>query len=372
MKSESIDREELLRIAEYFSADGAPSDVRPAGNGHINDTYLVEYQEPDACSTGSNDSKSPSVCILQRINDKVFRSPESLMDNIIRVTDHLRKVSYSRVIAEGGDGYPLRFIPCRDGSYICRTDSGYWRMMNCVENSYSCETVTDAAQFCEIGRAYGAFIDDMADFPAEELHETIDHFHDTRRRFENLLTALRNDPYGRSPNAREEIRFALEHEKDVDILNDCFARGELPLRVTHNDTKINNVLLSRDTGKALCVIDLDTVMPGLAVNDFGDAIRSGAATGREDEPDADSVRLDMELYEAFSAGFIEGCPSLTDKEIEMLPVGAGIMTLECGLRFLTDYLEGDWYYKTDYDDHNLVRCRTQFRLVRDMEERLGL
>ena len=158
----------------------------------------------------------------------------------------------------------------------------------------------------------------------------------------------------------------------MDILNDCFARGELPLRVTHNDTKINNVLLSRDTGKALCVIDLDTVMPGLAVNDFGDAIRSGAATGREDEPDADSVRLDMELYEAFSAGFIEGCPSLTDKEIEMLPVGAGIMTLECGLRFLTDYLEGDWYYKTDYDDHNLVRCRTQFRLVRDMEERLGL
>ncbi len=210
----------------------------------------------------------------------------------------------------------------------------------------------------------------MADFPVGELHETIRQFHDTRRRFENLLAAVRKDPCGRSSNAQAEIRFALEHEKDVDILNDCLAKGELPLRVTHNDTKINNVLLDRDTGKALCVIDLDTVMPGLAVNDFGDAIRSGAATGREDEPDADSVKLDMELYEAFRAGFIEGCPSLTDKELEMLPVGAKIMTLECGMRFLTDYLEGDWYYKTDYDDHNLVRSRTQFRLVRDMEEKL--
>lgn len=355
MKSDSIDREELLRIAGRFATDGVPSDVRPTGNGHINDTYIVEY---------------PSPCILQRINDNVFRSPESLMENIIRVTDHMREVSYRKVSGEGGHEYPLRFIPCRDGSYICRTDSGYWRMMNCVENSYSCETVNDPVQFQEIGRAYGAFINDMADFPAGELHETIEHFHDTRRRFENLLAAVRKDPCGRNIKAEDEILFALDHEKDVDILNDCLNRGELPLRVTHNDTKINNVLLDRDTGKALCVIDLDTVMPGLAVNDFGDAIRSGAATGREDKPAADSVRLDMELYEAFRAGFIEGCPSLTDKEIEMLPVGAKIMTLECGMRFLTDYLEGDWYYKTDYDDHNLVRCRTQFRLVRDMEEKL--
>jgi len=355
MKSESVDRAELFRIAKCFAVDGIPSDIRPVGNGHINDTYLVDL---------------PEACILQRINDKVFRSPVSLMENIVRVTDHLKEVSCKNGRdEEGGSEYPLRFIPCRDGGYICRSGSGYWRMMNFVENSYSCDTVTDAAQFREIGRAYGAFINDMADFPAGELHETIAGFHDTRRRFDDLLAAVRKDPCVRKTLAQEEIRFALEHEKYVDILNDYMARGELPLRVTHNDTKINNVLLDRDTGRALCVIDLDTVMPGLAVNDFGDAIRSGAATGREDEKDADSVRLDLELYEAFRAGFIEGCPSLTDKEIEMLPVGAKIMTLECGMRFLTDYLEGDWYYKTDYDDHNLIRCRTQFRLLRDMEDK---
>ena len=361
MKEDLINHEELLRIAGMFAAEGTPCSVRPAGNGHINDTYFVEYAAASGGDSAASDEGNESgtaarAYILQRINDNVFTSPELLMENMIKVTEHLH--------------CPLHFIPCLDGGYVCRTDSGYWRMMNYIEKSCSCETVSDPKQFHEIGRAYGAFINDMADFPASELHETIEHFHDTRRRFASLLTAIRSDPCGRRARAEDEIRFALEHEKDVDILNEAAARGELPIRVTHNDTKINNVLLDRDTGKALCVIDLDTVMPGLAVNDFGDAIRSGASTGREDEPDAESVRLDLELYEAFRRGFIEGCPGLTEKEIEMLPVGAKMMTLECGIRFLTDYLEGDRYFKTDYPEHNLVRCRTQFRLVRDMEEKL--
>ena len=248
------------------------------------------------------------------------------------------------------------------------TPDGHWRMMTYIDNAYSCERVESPAQFREIGRAYGSFIQELAGFPADELYVTIEGFHDTRRRFEQLMKACEADPVGRKAAALAEVRFACEHEKDVDILNDCVRRGELPVRVTHNDTKINNVLLDRDTGKAVCVIDLDTVMPGLAVNDFGDAIRSGASTGKEDEGDPEKVKLDMDLYRSYAEGFLAGCPDLTDKEIELMPVGAKLMALECGIRFLTDYIEGDHYFKTEYPEQNLVRCRAQFRLIQEMEE----
>lgn len=335
-----MNNNDLKHIAEQFNIDGAVLGVTPTGNGHINDTYLVETD--------------PVRYILQRINTHVFKAPDQLMHNIKAVTDFTR----SR----------MQVITTRDGGLFAVTPDGHWRMMTYVENSYSCERVTDPEQFREIGRAYGSFIQELAGFPAEELYETIEGFHDTRRRFEQLMQACDADPVGRKASALEEVRFARERENDTDLLNDCVRRGEIPVRVTHNDTKINNVLLDRDTGKAVCVIDLDTVMPGLAVTDFGDAIRSGAATGREDEDDPEKVRLDMDLYRSYAEGFLAGCPDLNEKEIELMPVGARLMALECGIRFLTDYIEGDHYFKTEYPDHNLVRCRAQFRLVQEFEE----
>ena len=341
-------KDELIRITECFCIEGVVDTLVPIGNGHINDTYLA---------VASNLSgRGKREYILRRINDHVFTDPDGLMENIAAVTKHTAG--------------RLAVIPARDGGNWCRCAGGCWRMMTYVSGTFTCEAMVSREQFREIGRAYGAFIESLSDFPADTLHETIPGFHDTRARFNRLLEAIRNDPEGRRESALGEICFALDHEKDVNMLSECAVRGEIPLRVTHNDTKINNVLLDRETGKAVCVIDLDTVMPGLAVNDFGDAIRSGAATGREDEPDAESVRLDMDLYRSFEQGFLEGCPHLTPREIELLPAGAKVMTLECGIRFLTDYLEGDHYFKTDYPEHNLIRCRTQFRLVKDMEDKL--
>lgn len=330
----------LKHIAELFIIEGAVLGVTPLGNGHINDTYLVVTDS--------------GRYVLQRINTHVFTSPDQLMHNIKAVTDFMN----SR----------MQVIKTCDGGLFAVTPDGHWRMMTYIENSYTCERVECPEQFCEIGRAYGSFIQDLSGFPAEDLYETIEGFHDTRRRFEQLMQACEADPFGRKHPALAELRFACEREKDIDVLNDCVRRGEIPVRVTHNDTKINNVLLDRDTGKAACVIDLDTVMPGLAVNDFGDAIRSGASTGKEDEGDLEKIRLDLDLYRSYAAGFIAGCPDLTEKEIELMPVGAKLMALECGIRFLTDYIEGDHYFKTAYLEHNLIRCRAQFRLVQEMEE----
>lgn len=330
----------LKNVAELFNIEGVVLSASPIGNGHINDTYLVVTDS--------------GRYVLQRINTHVFRSPDQLMHNIKAVTDFMN----SR----------MQVIKTCDGGLFAVTPDGHWRMMTYIENSYTCERVKSPEQFREIGLAYGSFIHDLAGFPAEDLYETIEGFHDTRRRFDRLMQACEEDSFGRKHTALAELRFACEREKDTDVLNDCVRRGEIPVRVTHNDTKINNVLLDKDTGKAVCVIDLDTVMPGLTVNDFGDAIRSGASTGKEDEGDLEQVRLDLNLYRSYAAGFIAGCPDLTEKEIELMPVGARLMALECGIRFLTDYIEGDHYFKTAYPEHNLIRCRAQFRLVQDMEE----
>ena len=336
----NMNNSNLKHIAKQFNIEGAVLRVTPLGNGHINDTYLVVTDSAEY--------------ILQKINTHVFRSPDQLMHNIKAVTNFTHS--------------HMQVITSRDGGLFTVTPDGHWRIMTYVGNSYTCEHVESPEQFREIGRAYGSFIQDLAGFPAEDLYETIEGFHDTRRRFEQLMQACEADPFGRKNKALEELRFACEREKDTDVLNDCVRRGEIPVRVTHNDTKINNVLLDKDTGKAVCVIDLDTVMPGLAVNDFGDAIRSGASTGKEDEGDLERIRLDLDLYKSYAAGFIAGCPDLTEEEIELMPVGARLMALECGIRFLTDYIEGDHYFKTKYPEHNLVRCRAQFRLVQEMEK----
>lgn len=338
---------ELTGITELFCIEGPAVSVTPVGNGHINDTYLV-------CT-------ETRKYIMQRINTDVFSDVDALMENVVSVTKYL--------------GGRLEYIPARTGNYYCRYEggecdagiNGTYRMMSCIDDAYSCEASDDPDVFYEIGKAYGSFISELADFPIESLNETIPDFHNTAKRFDDLKRAIDADAYGRKDSAAEEIRFALDREQDADVLCSMAARGMLPVRVTHNDTKINNVMLDRETGHAACVIDLDTVMPGLAVHDFGDAVRSGACTGREDEEDLRRIRLDLNIYRSLARGFMDGFPEMTEQEKKMMPDGARIMTLECGIRFLTDYLEGDKYFKTDYPGHNLVRCRTQFRLAENME-----
>ena len=230
--------------------------------------------------------------------------------------------------------------------------------------------VESAKDFYDSGVAFGNFQKMLADYPAKTLHETIPNFHNTPSRFRDFQKAVQEDKMGRAASAQEEIAFALARENDTKVLTDLLKAGELPLRVTHNDTKLNNILFDENTKKAICIIDLDTVMPGLSHYDFGDSIRFGASTGAEDEKDLSKIEMDLALFEAFTKGYLEGCGgSLTEKEIEMLPMGAKLMTYECGIRFLADYLEGDVYFKIHREGHNLDRARTQFKLVKDMEDK---
>ena len=239
-----------------------------------------------------------------------------------------------------------------------------------MEGADSLDVVERPEEFYESAVAFGQFQKLLADYPAESLHETIPNFHNTIDRVEKFKKAVEADVMKRAADVREEIQFVLDREADCHVLCDMLAAGEIPLRVTHNDTKLNNIMLDHETGKGICVIDLDTVMPGSALYDYGDSIRFGANTGAEDEKDLSKISCDLELFSLYTKGFIEGCGgSLTEKEIRMLPMGAKLMTLECGMRFLTDYLEGDHYFKIHRPEHNLDRTRTQFRLVKDMEDK---
>jgi Ser/Thr protein kinase RdoA (MazF antagonist) len=233
------------------------------------------------------------------------------------------------------------------------------------------EKVECSADFENCGEAFGNFQQLLSDYPADKLHTTIENFHNTPWRFANLLAAEAKDACGRAASVVNELNFAKEREAFCHTLEDAFEAGTLPLRVTHNDTKLNNILFDATSGYPVCVVDLDTVMPGYSVNDFGDSIRFGANTAAEDETDLSKVTLDLELFEAYAKGFLRGCNgSLTEKELELLPIGAIMMTLECGMRFLTDYLDGDVYFKIHRDGHNLDRARCQFALVADMERKL--
>lgn len=269
------------------------------------------------------------------------------------------------------DRETLNVIKTKNGaSYYEDENHNYFRMFLFIENTLCLEKVESAKDFYDSAVAFGNFQRMLADYPAHTLHETIPNFHNTPSRFADFKKAVERDPLGRSANAKPEIDFALARESDTSILTTLLEKGMLPLRVTHNDTKLNNILFDKDTRKALCIIDLDTVMPGLSLYDFGDSIRFGASTGAEDETDLDKVTLDLTLFETFVSGFLKGCgESLTEREIEMLPMGAKLMTYECGIRFLADYLEGDVYFKIHRENHNLDRARTQFKLVADMEKK---
>ena len=348
-------------IVSHFALPGTFKSFAPIGCGHINDTL---------CLTFSDDDGGEKRYILQRINTHVFTKPDQLMKNVVGVTGFL-----SRILRKNGsdpDRGTLTVFPTKDGALYHRTDAGdCWRVYNFVEDTYTLESIRDPQDFRASGEAFGQFQKLLADYPSDTLFETIPHFHDTASRFNDFRRAVEADTQGRAQAVQSEIDFVMRREADTHVLVDLLRAGELPLRVTHNDTKLNNILFDNKTKRGICVVDLDTVMPGLALYDFGDSIRFGASTAAEDEPDLDKVHFSLELYEAYTRGYLSAAgDSLTEKEIEYLPFSAKLMTLECGMRFLTDYLQGDVYFRTAYPDHNLVRCRTQFALVAQMEKQM--
>lgn len=340
-----------------FAFCGEPAGCTPYGSGHINDTFLLQAETPDgACPY-----------ILQRINHSVYRDPEAVMENIVGVTAFLRE----KITAAGGD--PMRetmnLVPLKTGGFLFRDSIGsYWRAYTFVSDAVSLDRAESPQDFYQSAVAFGNFQRLLTDYPAQTLHETIADFHNTPDRFRKFCRAVKADPFGRAASVQPEIRFVCEREAFTGVLLRAQEKGLLPLRVTHNDTKLNNVMLDSRTHRAVCVIDLDTIMPGFSVTDFGDSIRFGATTAAEDEQDLSKVQFDFSLYRCYTEGFLAGCGgALTPEERFFLPEGAKMMTLECGMRFLTDYLEGDTYFRIHREHQNLDRCRTQFKLVADME-----
>ena len=351
---------QIRHAIDHFNFDGTLLNFEPFGQGHINDTYAVRFEDGN---------KGLHRYILQRINTSVFTNPAQLMANIKGITSHLRQ----NIAQRGGNperGALTLVSTLHAQDYYQDPNGEYWRAFIFIENTICPQTVDNPAYFYHAARAFGQFQMLLNDYPAETLHCTIPDFHNTYQRFVHLQTAITQDKCQRAATVQYEIEFVMQHKTETTLLTDAMDQGMLPLRVTHNDTKLNNVMLDDRTGEAVCVIDLDTVMPGLTAYDYGDAIRFGASSAAEDEQDLSKVWFDLELAAIFSKGFLETAGSvLTKKEIEMLPWGIKLMTLECGMRFLTDYLNGDQYFKTHYPGQNLDRCRTQFKLVADLEKK---
>ena len=343
----------MQEIVSAFATEGKPVRCIPYGSGHINETWLVETDRPHRY-------------ILQKVNTGVFPNGRGLMNNIILVTEHLRK-------KDPDPRHVLTLIPTKDGAYyISRGGNELWRMYEYVNGGVCLDLAESPEDFKLSGKAFGMFQMQMADFPAETLTEVIPGFHDTPGRFRALNKAIREDRMNRAASARREIDLYLEREAAAGLLTGMQARGELPLRVTHNDTKLNNVMLDAKTSEPLCILDLDTVMPGIVASDFGDSIRFGASTALEDEKDLDKVHLDLNLFEAYTRGFLGACGKvLTREELDTLADSARLITLEIGARFLTDYLEGDTYFHTSHPEHNLERARTQIALVQENEKYEG-
>lgn len=353
--------EDVKHILDNFKFKGDLIACELFGSGHINTTYLATY-----CENGKQ-----RKYILQKINSNVFKDIDALMDNVFAVTSFLRE----KIKQNGGDPNreTLHFIKTGDGKKYYTCDDGEcYRAYRFVDNSKSCDSVSSPEVFKKSGIAFGRFQKYLSDFPACTLNEIIPHFHDTRNRYDTeFLPAVKNDIKSRASGCEQEIAFVKEREQDCDRLVDLQRSGKLPVRVTHNDTKLNNVIFDCDTDDAICVIDLDTVMPGLALYDFGDSIRFGANTCAEDEKDVSKIKIDLDYFEAYARGFLsEAGHSLNQCEIDNLAFSAKLMTFECGMRFLTDYLNGDTYFKTAYPEHNLVRARDQFALVSDMEKKM--
>lgn len=342
-------------IAGHFAIDGKYVSCIRYGEGHINDTFKLTLEK---------DGKEVHY-ILQRINNRLFTDVEKLMRNIRLVTEFCRK----SVIAHGGD--PMReclnVVPTKDGKDYYTDGKNYFRVYIFIEDATTYQIVRDPKDFYESAVAFGSFANLLAGFDASQLYEVLPDFHNTKVRYANFLRAVEKDVCGRKAEVQKEIDWVMAHKDLCGKLVDKIASGEIPLRVTHNDTKLNNVMIDNKTGKGLAVIDLDTVMPGSLCYDFGDSIRFGCNSSAEDELDLSKVYFRFDLYETYLAGYLSAVgSSITDAERENLPVGAILMTYECGMRFLTDYLEGDVYFRTTRAGQNLDRAHTQFKLVDDM------
>ena len=341
--------EALFAILRDFRLDAEPVSCVPYGCGHINATYLAV-------------TASGRRYILQKINHHTFRDVAGLMENITSVTEFLRtKTDDPRAV--------LTLVKAADGAGYLHAQEGYWRVYNFVEDTLCLQLPETDEDFYQSAVGFGTFQQLLAEFPAAQLHETIPNFHNTPDRYRALLETLERDPMHRAAQVQPEIEFALARQAEMSAIQNALTAGELPLRVTHNDTKLNNVLLDAKTRKALCVIDLDTVMPGSSLYDFGDSIRFGAATAAEDERDLAKMEMSLDRFRVFTRGYVRACPGLTQKELELLPLGAKVMTMECGVRFLTDYLDGDHYFAVHRAGQNLDRARTQFKLAADMEKK---
>ncbi len=351
---------EIIEVCRHFNIEGEFYSLDTFTDGHINSTYLVIFV----------DKARFKKYLVQGINTHVFKNPAELMENIVGVTDYLR----TQIEKDGGnpERETLTFLKANnDKNYLFHLGK-CWRIYNFVDNSYTINVIKDKSFFEGAGRSFGLFLNRLSGYPMDKLHETIKDFHNTPNRIANLEIAIEQDKAGRAKLVKEEIDFALSRKEDAKIVIDLYEKGLIPLRVTHNDTKLNNILFDEKTNESICVIDLDTIMPGFSLYDFGDAIRFGGNTTVEDDDNLDNVGISLELFESYTKGFLSSCAkSLTKAEIEHLAFAAKLMTFECGVRFLTDYLDGDVYFRTAYHDHNLVRARNQFKLVSEIEKHLG-
>lgn len=348
----------LRQVLVDFGHAGEPTEIEQIKTGHINQTFRVRFNEP----------QGPTDYIVQSINRFVFKNAEQVMDNIIGVSRHL-KAKY-KALGEPYDRKLLQFLPANDGRYYSiQPDDSIWRCYFMVPDSVTYSTVTDTRLLENAAYAFGTFCQLLSDYDMASLHETIRDFHNTKARMKTFEETVAANRSGRADQCREQIDFVLRHKAFTSVLVDAQECGELQTRVTHNDTKYNNVLLDAKTGEPLAVIDLDTIMPGLAAYDFGDAMRFAGNKAKEDEADLSKVGLSLENFEAFAKGYVTALNGALNKaELASLPVGAIMMTLECGFRFLADYIDGDRYFHCDYPEHNLVRAKNQFALVVDMEK----
>jgi len=351
---------DIKPIVKNFKIDGEFIESAPYGSGHINDTFCAYYQT----------LQGKVRYIHQRINHNIFKKPEELMENIERVTTHLR----GKIEAAGGN--PLRetlqIVPALDGKSFYRTDDGnYWRTYLFIEGAKTYDVVPNLDVVYEASKSFGRFQKQIADVPGKRLHETIPNFHDTRSRFKAFQEVLSKDTKNRAASVNAEVDFVLKREQDASRLVDMLERGTIPERITHNDTKLNNVMIDDVTGKGICVIDLDTIMPGLPMYDFGDSVRIGASTAPEDEQDLSKVSFSIDMFERLTHGYLDAAREfLIPAEVGELAFSAKLLTFECGMRFLTDHLNGDVYFKIKRENHNLDRARTQFKMVSVMESQM--
>ncbi len=357
-----MDNSIITELLNAFQFEGVFEENTQLHDGHINNTYVFDFREKNG---------KLNKYLVQELNTYVFKQPEALMENVMGVTSYMR--DYVR--KNGGDVERecLYVIPAKSGKpYYIDAENRFWRCYNFIYGAHSCQSVENAKVFFNAAKAFGKFQCILADYPIDSLTETIPNFHNTVSRFADFKKAVADNLSGRASQATEEIDFVLAREKDCSVLLDMLDAGELPLRVTHNDTKLNNVMFDNETNEGICVVDLDTVMPGLSLYDFGDSIRFGANTAAEDEKDVSKVSLSLENFKAYTLGYLTTAgESLTKNEIEQLAFSSKLMTLECGMRFLGDFINGDTYFKTEYPEHNLVRCRTQFALVADIEKKMS-